>query len=148
MALTSLYKNEFQINESLRDRFLIIKKELSSKGVLLEMKVATTKNAYEKISHDRFIIGENVKYNVPSYTTVVHGGFSEIKKTGNIIPFEEYWSNNECLDMVNDWTQIRKIADGTKRSFDAKCSSCGKEIFLPFRPDGVRPVYCRQCMPS
>jgi CxxC-x17-CxxC domain-containing protein len=26
-----------------------------------------------------------------------------------------------------------------------KCSECGKEAQVPFKPDGERPVYCREC---
>ena len=29
--------------------------------------------------------------------------------------------------------------------YDAVCSSCGGAVQLSFRPDGVRPVYCRPC---
>ena len=25
------------------------------------------------------------------------------------------------------------------------CSECGKETEVPFKPDGTRPVYCRDC---
>jgi len=27
----------------------------------------------------------------------------------------------------------------------AVCASCGKECEVPFKPDGTRPVYCREC---
>jgi len=26
-----------------------------------------------------------------------------------------------------------------------KCSECGQETEVPFKPDGERPVYCRDC---
>ena len=29
--------------------------------------------------------------------------------------------------------------------FKATCSSCGRECDLPFKPNGSRPVYCRDC---
>jgi len=29
--------------------------------------------------------------------------------------------------------------------YDARCSICGKDTKVVFRPDGVRPVYCRAC---
>jgi len=29
--------------------------------------------------------------------------------------------------------------------FDAVCSQCGKDTKLSFKPDGRRPVYCREC---
>ncbi len=25
------------------------------------------------------------------------------------------------------------------------CSDCGQETEVPFKPDGTRPVYCRDC---
>lgn len=25
------------------------------------------------------------------------------------------------------------------------CADCGKETQVPFKPDGSRPVYCREC---
>ena len=32
------------------------------------------------------------------------------------------------------------------RKFTAICSSCGKETKTVFKPDGVRPVYCKDCL--
>jgi CxxC-x17-CxxC domain-containing protein len=34
----------------------------------------------------------------------------------------------------------------TTASFDAHCSICGCETKLPFKPDGVRPIYCKNCL--
>lgn len=34
---------------------------------------------------------------------------------------------------------------GQPQFFEAVCNSCGVAVQLPFRPDGVRPVYCRTC---
>lgn len=28
---------------------------------------------------------------------------------------------------------------------DVKCSKCGKQTQVPFKPSGDRPVYCRDC---
>ncbi len=30
--------------------------------------------------------------------------------------------------------------------YDAQCQRCGKWIKVPFKPDGVRPVYCKTCL--
>jgi len=29
--------------------------------------------------------------------------------------------------------------------FNAKCTSCGKECTVPFKPTAGKPVYCREC---
>jgi len=33
-----------------------------------------------------------------------------------------------------------------KRMQKANCSGCGKGIRVPFRPEGEKPVYCRDCL--
>ncbi len=30
-------------------------------------------------------------------------------------------------------------------SYQAVCAQCGKTCEVPFRPDGQRPIYCREC---
>jgi CxxC-x17-CxxC domain-containing protein len=34
---------------------------------------------------------------------------------------------------------------GPREMFSATCASCGREAQVPFRPNGSRPVYCRDC---
>ena len=34
---------------------------------------------------------------------------------------------------------------GDMEKFDAICSNCGKSCQVPFRPDGKKPVYCKDC---
>ncbi|MFH0714371.1 MAG: CxxC-x17-CxxC domain-containing protein [Candidatus Diapherotrites archaeon] len=34
---------------------------------------------------------------------------------------------------------------GPREMFKVTCSDCGKETEVPFKPDGTRPVYCRDC---
>jgi CxxC-x17-CxxC domain-containing protein len=33
-----------------------------------------------------------------------------------------------------------------RKMFDAECEDCGNEISVPFKPDGKRPVYCKNCL--
>jgi CxxC-x17-CxxC domain-containing protein len=35
--------------------------------------------------------------------------------------------------------------DRPREMHDIKCSECGKDAQVPFKPDGERPVYCREC---
>ncbi len=39
-----------------------------------------------------------------------------------------------------------KIEKNNKKSFPDFCWVCGKEVELPFEPDGKRPVYCKDCL--
>lgn len=34
---------------------------------------------------------------------------------------------------------------GDREMFDAECASCGKTTQVPFRPNGKKPVFCRDC---
>ncbi len=34
----------------------------------------------------------------------------------------------------------------TKKGFPAVCYNCDKEIEVPFKPDNVRPVFCKECL--
>ncbi|CUR51344.1 Helicase, type I site-specific restriction-modification system restriction subunit [Nitrosotalea devaniterrae] len=146
--LTSLYKNEYQINERFLDEFKRFQTELHAKGISCEMKVIMTKNAYEKVAHDRYLIGQNITYNVPSFTTVVKGRFSEIKRTKAQVPFSDYWNNSDTLDIVKEWDMIKQKHDQTQKLYPTNCTTCGKKIEVPFIPDGVRPVYCHDCNPK
>lgn len=89
---------------------------------------------------DRFIIAENVEYNVPPFTTIVKGKLSEIKRTTNSIPFEDYWNDKDSFDIVRDWTKIKSLL-----GFLAVCSNCHRHFYVSYKLYGINPVYCNQC---
>jgi len=39
----------------------------------------------------------------------------------------------------------RGFRTGPPQQFEAVCAACGKQTTLPFKPNGSRPVYCRDC---
>ncbi len=39
----------------------------------------------------------------------------------------------------------RQQNSGERQLYTVTCSSCGIETQVPFKPTGVRPVYCRDC---
>jgi|APSaa5957512535_1039671.scaffolds.fasta_scaffold02830_5 type I restriction enzyme, R subunit len=139
--LTGLYDNEYSINEKLLSKFRAYKEELQKDGISLEFKLVASKEGHDRVAHDRYLLGENVKFNVVSFTLLQKGRFSEIKKTENDIPFDQYWNDSDVYDLEKDWDKIKGQV-----TFDSKCSDCGIDIQLPFKPDGKRPVYCRDCL--
>ncbi len=32
-----------------------------------------------------------------------------------------------------------------REMYDVICAECGEKTQVPFKPDGSRPVYCREC---
>jgi len=45
---------------------------------------------------------------------------------------------------LND-KEIVKMYDEKREMHKVTCAECGKETEVPFKPDGTRPVYCRDC---
>lgn len=40
----------------------------------------------------------------------------------------------------------QKATDPAEEKFPVNCSNCGRETHVKFKPDGVRPTYCRECL--
>jgi len=38
-----------------------------------------------------------------------------------------------------------RFSSGPREMHKATCADCGKECEVPFKPDGSKPVYCRDC---
>jgi CxxC-x17-CxxC domain-containing protein len=50
------------------------------------------------------------------------------------------------LSLVLVINRIRGERNMASREMNkATCADCGKECEVPFKPDGKRPVYCREC---
>jgi len=39
----------------------------------------------------------------------------------------------------------RRMSQNNRQTFTGVCGECGIETQLPFKPTGIRPVYCIQC---
>jgi len=52
-------------------------------------------------------------------------------------------------EKITRWTGILEMPAVSQASqpvlYDARCSMCGKDTKVVFRPDGKRPVYCKAC---
>jgi len=47
--------------------------------------------------------------------------------------------------MGEDFDNDRGFDRGNKEMHSVVCAECGQETEVPFKPDGSRPVYCRDC---
>ncbi len=41
---------------------------------------------------------------------------------------------------------VQTILDPSIYKYEAVCARCGKQTRVPFKPDGVRPVFCKDCL--
>ncbi|HPM08566.1 type IV secretion system DNA-binding domain-containing protein [Candidatus Parcubacteria bacterium] len=70
----------------------------------------------------------------------------------DIIEFSRYHyatPKKEIDEKISEWAEslgTPKEMPKPVMMYDAKCSSCGKETSVPFKPDGKRPIYCKTCM--
>ena len=48
-------------------------------------------------------------------------------------------------EKIARWTETVDEFD-EKKKFEAICAGCGKKIKVAFKPDGIRPVYCSNCL--
>ncbi|OGS28016.1 MAG: hypothetical protein A2297_02880 [Elusimicrobia bacterium RIFOXYB2_FULL_48_7] len=71
-----------------------LRKELENGGVKCEIRVITDNKLSASI-HDRWIISNNLCYNMPSTDTIARGQYSEVKRTENFPPFEEWWERSK-----------------------------------------------------
>ncbi|HIH36724.1 MAG TPA: hypothetical protein HA232_02305 [Methanocellales archaeon] len=39
----------------------------------------------------------------------------------------------------------RRFDRGPREMHTVTCADCGTETEVPFKPDGTRPVYCKEC---
>jgi len=83
---------------------------------------------------------------------------TEGEKTNNIdkvIDYsrEHYANDREVIEesimrwheSIDSSSNNKKDASDEKK-FASKCAKCSKKTFTPFEPDGVRPVYCKDCL--
>lgn len=71
-----------------------LKEELKNDGIGCELRIISDNKLNADI-HDRWIISENLCYNMPSTDTIARGQYSEVKRTANFPPFDEWWKKSE-----------------------------------------------------
>ena len=59
------------------------------------------------------------------------------KKSGSSKSFGGFRSNFS--------SNTRSFSSGPREMHKAKCSECGKDCEVPFKPTEGKPVYCRDC---
>jgi len=51
----------------------------------------------------------------------------------------------EMSKMYRDDRSGGRFGGAPREMHKATCADCGKECEVPFKPDGSKPVYCRDC---
>ena len=78
---------------------------------------------------------------------LLYGGLFVCKKHAFIsleIVYVGCAKSNFCTSNIVG-VETAKMSYGNREMHKATCADCGKECDVPFKPDGTRPVYCREC---
>jgi len=98
-----------KLNEGFKKRYLALKKQLSAKGVNLEMRALTPEAMKHK--HDRYIFFDRRVFNVSPSSQLFNpkeGDFQETENIGHRKVTEKEWSS-QSLDLVKHWHKIQKF---------------------------------------
>lgn len=98
--LTSLDHN---VNSKMKSEFERFKQEMEKRGVVVELRVITEKSIALNI-HDRWIISENVCFNLPPVNSIYQNQSGEIIKTSIVPPFDEWW--NKGISFLENYSAI------------------------------------------
>ena len=101
------------VNERLRRDFSRFREEMKTRQITSELRVICDKNLLRKI-HDRWILSEKACFNIPPINTIFQGQYSEMKKTKNRPPFEEWWEKG--LDIIDKWDAVDRSLQSFRSS--------------------------------
>lgn len=85
---------------------------------------------------------------VATKKTVINSeNFKDLKQNKNVQEGES--GDNDFFKSAQEIKEALKKEDKktlSANNFLVNCSSCGKEASVSFKPDGLRPVYCKDCL--
>jgi CxxC-x17-CxxC domain-containing protein len=133
---------EFTVNDLVGLGFAQIYLKLMIDGMASRPFSATTLPPIQKpdISYKDTII----KVSRERYSTGRHEVEDKIAKWSGVIKSEE--EERKVMGREISPAHRAEFHEPSQPMFDAVCSNCGKRIQLKFKPDGVRPVYCQDCL--
>ena len=88
----------------------------------------------ERYSHSR----KEVEEKIAKWSGVIEGEKEEKERLG--LPTRSGGAQQRPAQ------SSRSTRDEIMPTFLSKCWKCGREVHLTFKPDGVRPIYCKECL--
>ncbi|PIY75375.1 MAG: hypothetical protein COY85_00355 [Candidatus Portnoybacteria bacterium CG_4_10_14_0_8_um_filter_40_50] len=138
------FEPEFTVNDLVGLGFAQIYLKLMIDGMASRPFSATTLAPFPKpeVSYKETII----KVSRERYSTSRSEVEEKIAKWSGVIKNEE--EERKTLGKEFSRAHETEFHEQQQPMFDAICANCGKKIQVKFKPDGVRPVYCKDCLPK
>ena len=147
--LSSIFSK--QVDKELKNYFEIVKKEMESNNIDCQMKLLTSKELHGG-EHDRYILGTNIGYNLPSVGQIKKDQKSDIFQINRVElekrkdDFSKLWNNPKCKDIIKDWDEIynQLLDENLCKTIETKCLECNA-------PTTVNAFYrnkpvCQKCL--
>ena len=150
----------FQLEEKIRDAIF------GNMGTIVCFRVGTEDAEYLVKEFEPYFSEEDL-INLDQYEMyvklMIDGKTAEPFSATNLPPVEVSEGNREKIirlcherytvprreieEKINRWASKGEGEASSKEArYKTKCARCGKTIYVPFIPDGVRPVYCKDCL--
>ena len=91
------------------------------------------------------IIEKVIRVSRERYTTPREIVENKILKWSGALPEDEEKTEQQGQIKTSSQTNSSPTKKKDGKLTQTKCDECGKEISVPFEPDGIRPVYCNEC---
>ena len=118
------------------------------------MKLLTSKELHSS-EHDRYILGTNIGYNLPSVGQIKKDQKSDIFQIDRVElekrkdDFFKLWNDSKCKDIINDWDEIYKqlLDENLSKTIETECSECHEPttIYRDVIKKGQKPL-CKKCL--
>ena len=99
VRIVKILMSEDKIDDKLKYLFRDFKQELQNNNVICELRIISD-NKIKSSIHDRWLISAGSCFNIPSTDTIARGQYSEIKKTPNKPPFENWWNKSTDIEKM------------------------------------------------
>ena len=110
--------------------------KFNSNQIKTESKKSIIKNNSQQIHKTKVVVKQNFSKNFNQQNKVKKEYLRDEDDPGLV--FDQSLENSTNKEADYHSSKLEK--------FRAICSDCGQETYVNFKPDGIRPVYCRDCL--
>jgi len=151
--IESTKNNEEKVVRVSRERYASSREEVEDKikrwsGMLMEEKARETVKMIKVLPKQPIRTGKTSREN---FTPISRENFSPEKTMSPQIPAEtKKGSASVHFDSIkstkiSETKELKAKEVIEKQLYEATCDTCGEKIQVPFKPDGSRPTFCKEC---
>lgn len=160
--LAGTKENEEKIIKISRERYANNRRDVEDKisrwtGMIVETHIDKSANSRRELLKNKTKISQNSERNIKKSVSGITSSNIKINDNFNVknkfvekkgairhsLKLADIAKNNQS-DMTSK--MVVKKNSLKKKLYKTVCDTCGVEIEIPFKPDGERPIFCRDCL--